>query len=215
MTDLRDSPLSDCEIVHTISHQTYSPVTLVGEHHSSTESASLFSHVLATIQPSAIAIESCPDRYSVVNTGDKVRETHGSAIAHQYASANETPLYLIDSSCTSFSNLLTGAPSIESTKSQKPPYPDEQGDISLRRIAEYRDSVRKNNPDKYANFWMEREREMVARLETMRRTISGPVVALVGAGHLSELSHLLRLELTTPFDITDSRVIEASPTSPT
>lgn len=207
MTALCESPLSDCDMVHTITHSEYAPVTLVGEHHSSMESASLFSHVLAFLQPEAIAIESCPDRYTVVNSAERLGETKGTAIAHQYAAARRKSLVLIDTACTTFSETLSMA-SIESPKA--PPYPNEEGDIPLRRLAEYREAVRKNNPDKYATFWMNREREMGARLETLRRTTPGPVVALVGAGHLTELSHLLRAELTTPFDITESRIIEGS-----
>lgn len=181
-------------------------VVIVGEHHESTASRRLVQRVLDTTSPELVAIESSPMQQTLFDDHPTNIST-GADAAIDYAKQTGAKIGLIDKSQLDF---LTDITATEPEPSPcDPPDPNPNGDIPRTAIQRYRGRIQTEAPRRYDLFLLEREQYMAGFVRTLAQTIDGPIVTVVGAGHLLAIADALETGDVRPRDIPDSRIREA------
>jgi pheromone shutdown protein TraB len=174
------------------------PVVVVGEHHTDSASRRLVRTALISTAPHIIALETCPERVSLLGPdGGSI----GEQVARAYAANHDVPLAFIDDTQSALLDIVSDLP--DEPSPPEPPKPKQTGDIDARALRYHRAIHQNVAPHRFASLWTRREQHMAEFIESLRREhLDRPVVAIVGAVHVTGLSAFLQNGSLAPADTT-------------
>lgn len=191
------------------------PIVLVGETHDAHQSRALVEDVVTAEEWGAICVELCSERVERTTRTNRLtprttHENHGFDAAMQHADETGTPIALIDvpelvSRVRTQAALKVNSDneSLEALSSSVAVR--ESGDIPLRDVEDYLDTLRDKYPDVYDIIHGERNKTLAKHIRRVHNWSDGPVLAVVGAAHVIPLVEELwrpQTALTTGYDVT-------------